>query len=70
MNITVDLNKQMDAFFKATHCINHNGAVCRIVNDSHPHQVGIELLNGQQTTLARTEISPIKPLTQQEKHHG
>lgn len=60
MNINFDVNKQMDAFFKPTHCINENGAVCRIVNNTHPHQVGVELINGQQTLLARTEISPIK----------
>lgn len=66
MNIANDLNQQIDAFFTATHCINENGAVCRIVNDRHPHQVAVELINGQQTMLSRTEISPIK----QEKRHG
>jgi hypothetical protein len=51
---------QQDAFFKPTHCLNVNGAVCRIIKKQQRGEIVIEFINGMQSRVTAGEISPIK----------
>jgi len=51
---------QQDAFFKPTHCLNSNGAVCRIIRKLNRGEVLVEFINGMQSRIAESEITPIK----------
>jgi hypothetical protein len=51
---------QQDAFFKPTHCLNSNGAVCRVIQNLQRGEVVIEFINGMQSRVAVSEISTIK----------
>lgn len=56
---------QKDAFFNPTHCLNLNGAVCRVIKTLPRDEVIIEFINGMQSRVGTAEISKIK-----ETSHG
>ena len=51
---------QTDAFFKPTHSLNVNGAVCRIIRKLNRGEVLVEFINGMQSRISASEITPIK----------
>ena len=48
------------SFFTATHCLNINGAACRIIDENPRGEVLIEFINGMQSRVNASEISKQK----------